>query len=305
VQSTVLSTADVARLFNVTETTVKRWADEGTLKCQKTPGGHRKFPMRYVVEFSTEHHYEPVGALTLTGDDAMAWTIETAVLRRDYAVLQKVFVEKALSPDQTDLFHYFSYLYQHHIQLWEMYDLILMPGMGEIGERWQRGEITIGHEHRASYEVLDALARLQGQVHIRERSGHSVVCACVEEELHEIGLRAASYLFESEGWKVHYLGARTPVQSLIAVARELRPDAVCISVTGQGDRDVRQASLMTLVEAVRNSSGRVFIGGAGAMDTLPASVPGVAICRCVRELMAHLQSYPRNTSPAGGETHGV
>jgi excisionase family DNA binding protein len=51
-QRTILSTADVARLFNVTETTVKRWADEGVLRCQKTPGGHRRFVIKYVVEFA-------------------------------------------------------------------------------------------------------------------------------------------------------------------------------------------------------------------------------------------------------------
>jgi MerR family transcriptional regulator, light-induced transcriptional regulator len=305
VQSTILSTADVARLFNVTETTVKRWADEGTLKCQKTPGGHRKFPMKYIVEFASEHQYEPVGALTLTGGDAMAWTIETAVLRRDYATLQQAFVDKALSPDQTDLYHFFSYLYQHHIQLWEIYDLILGPGMRDIGDRWHRGEITIGHEHRASYEVLDALARLQAQVHVREHSGLAVVCACMDDELHEIGLRAASYLFESEGWRVHYLGARTPVQALIAVARELQPEVVCISMTSRSEGEGGFASVVTLVEAVREAGGRVIIGGPGLADTLLAALPGVVLCRTTRELLAHVQTYQRHTGPAEGATGGA
>ena len=95
---TVLSTVDVARLFNVTETTVKRWADEGTLKCQKTPGGHRKFPVRNVIEFAENNNFEPTGALTMPDHDGLGSAIQVAILRRDFPELVRAFIEKALSP---------------------------------------------------------------------------------------------------------------------------------------------------------------------------------------------------------------
>jgi excisionase family DNA binding protein len=230
-RKTILSTADVARLFNVTETTVKRWADEGALKCQKTPGGHRKFEMRHVVEFSTSHNFEPVGALELQTEDADAREIQMAVLNRDFNVLAGVFVHKALSPDVTDLYYFLSYLYQHRIQLWELYDLVLSPGLGEIGALWARGEITVSKEHMASYETLDALAKLQSEIMVKPRLPHTVVCACVDDEDHEIGLRCAANIFESEGWRVHYLGARTPYKSIISTIEELEPTTVCLSST--------------------------------------------------------------------------
>lgn len=273
-RKTVLSTADVARLFDVTETTVKRWADEGTLKCQKTPGGHRKFFMKHVAEFAEVHKLEPSGALALSGDDARGQGIEVAVLERDYPALTQAFVHKALSPDKADLFHFFSYLYQHQLHLWEIYDHILGPGMREIGERWMRGEIGINHEHRASYEVLDALARLQAQVLIREPVGHSVICACIEDELHEIGLRCASYLFESEGWKVHYLGARTPAHSLVAAMDELRPEVVCISVTNAEHDAAVRAGLEEVRAAAVRLGIRVVFGGRGAAHVAPQSNGG-------------------------------
>lgn len=230
-QKTILSTADVARLFHVTETTVKRWADEGLLKCQKTPGGHRKFEMRHVVEFATDNNFEPVGTLQLDEEGGSATAMQVAMLNRDYPVLQKEFVERALSADKADLFQFLSYLYQHRIQLWEVFDHILAPAMYDIGERWARGEIDISHEHRASYETLDSLAKLQAQIRIKTRVPYSVVCACPEEELHEIGLRFAAYIFESEGWRAHYLGARIPFESILAAVQELKPTVLCLSVT--------------------------------------------------------------------------
>lgn len=38
-----MTTGQVAAIFGVTMTTVKRWADEGKLASFKTPGGHYRF----------------------------------------------------------------------------------------------------------------------------------------------------------------------------------------------------------------------------------------------------------------------
>lgn len=290
-QKTILSTADVARLFNVTETTVKRWADDGTLRCQKTPGGHRKFQMRHIVEFATINNFEPIGALQFEGGGQLAGKIEVAVLSRNFPALQEAFVEKALSPDRTDLYQFFSYLYQHHLQLWEIYDLILGPGMQEIGNRWERGEIGVNHEHRASYETLDALAKLQAQVSMKGKSGHSAICACLEDELHEIGLRCAAYLFEVEGWHVQYLGARTPHQSLLAAIKEVRPDVVCISSTTMGDLGHSVEVLQNVHEAAVAQGAHVLLGGRAVMQPLPAQHVSSVVYRSSKQLVDFIQNF--------------
>ena len=38
-----LTVADVARIFGVTEATVRRWGDNGVLPSSRTLGGHRRF----------------------------------------------------------------------------------------------------------------------------------------------------------------------------------------------------------------------------------------------------------------------
>ncbi len=262
-RKTILSTVDVARLFNVTETTVKRWADDGQLKCQKTPGGHRKFPMKSIIEFAERNNFEPVGTLSLPSHDGLGQVVEMAILNRDFPVLVNVFIEKALSPDRTDLYEYFSYLYEHRIQMWELHDLVIRPGMSEIGERWMRGEISVSHEHRASYETLDALAKLQAEIFVKNRTHRSALLACVGEDLHEIGLRCAGYLFESEGWDIHYLGARTPAEEIVRSLREVRPSIVALSFTIPTDPRQLMADLSTISDAARGVGAQVVVGGGG------------------------------------------
>ena len=52
------STRDLAKLFRVNESTVKRWADTGKIDCFKTPGGHRRYPPDRVLEFISKYQYE-------------------------------------------------------------------------------------------------------------------------------------------------------------------------------------------------------------------------------------------------------
>lgn len=282
---TILSTADVARLFNVTETTVKRWADDGTLRCQKTPGGHRKFAIRNVIDFAEKNNFEPSGILELSSTDFLAPKIHMAVMSHDFSQMVDAFVQKALSPSKTDLFNYLSYLYEHRIHLVDIYDRILRPAMEIIGERWARGEIDISHEHRATYETLDALAKLQAQISIKPVNGLVAVSACPGSEVHELGARCVSYLLESEGWATHYLGARTPAASIVQAVHELRPDLVCLSLTYPDRAAVGADLLREIVEATHACGGKVVAGGIGAKEGMPAGTLCDAILPSLRDLL--------------------
>lgn len=288
-QNTILSTADVARLFHVTETTVKRWADEGMLRCQKTPGGHRRFAIRFIIEFAEKTNLEPLGALALSDHDGLALRIQAAVLERDFAQLSRVYVEKALAPERCDLFYYLSYLYEHRFQVWEIFDEILSPGMREIGSRWERGEIGVNHEHRASYETLDALAKLQAQIMVKPPNGKAALLACVGEEPHEIGLRCISYLLESEGWGTHYLGARMPVGAIVSAVQDLKPSLICLSMTQMTTQWDWVKELRELTHSLCRGC-RIVLGGRAIGEQGGLLSPFDAICSTSRELLEFLQA---------------
>jgi excisionase family DNA binding protein len=59
------SSKDLARMFSVNESTIKRWADSGKLQCFKTVGHHRRFRFEMVSDFVARYHLE----LGLASDD--------------------------------------------------------------------------------------------------------------------------------------------------------------------------------------------------------------------------------------------
>ncbi|MGW8181629.1 MAG: cobalamin B12-binding domain-containing protein, partial [bacterium] len=64
-----------------------------------------------------------------------------------------------------------------------------------------------------------------------EKMGKKLVATCVSGELHEIGIRMVSDFFEMAGWDTYYLGANTPLESVLKIIVDQNPDLVCLSAT--------------------------------------------------------------------------
>lgn len=108
----------------------------------------------------------------------------------------------------------------------------LLPYLRDLGERWESGKVSVAQEHFASNLLrgrLTALARTWDR-----GGGPRALLACVEGERHDLPLVGFGLVLRSHGWRISYLGADTPVASLVEAARELSPDAVVVSGTVAG-----------------------------------------------------------------------
>jgi DNA-binding transcriptional MerR regulator len=131
---------------------------------------------------------------------------------------------------------------------------ILLPFLYELGERWERGEVTIAQEHFASNLLrgrLLGLARGWGR-----GTGPRAMLACPEGERHDLGLIAFGLALRERGWRIDYLGSDTPVASIAEAAAAIEPDLLVLSaVTAE-----------PLVDLPPMRAGRLALAGAGARD---------------------------------------
>jgi methanogenic corrinoid protein MtbC1 len=63
------------------------------------------------------------------------------------------------------------------------------------------------------------------------RKNHTLLACSVGSELHEMGARMVSDLFEYNGWDSTYLGAAVPDRVLLKKIETHQPDLVVLSVT--------------------------------------------------------------------------
>lgn len=75
------------------------------------------------------------------------------------------------------------------------------------------------------------MARLYSDAQYSHEPGPTLIAACTHGEHHEVGLRMICDLLEYAGWETSYLGAAVPVESLLGMVRERRPDVLALSVS--------------------------------------------------------------------------
>ena len=117
------------------------------------------------------------------------------------------------------------------ISLDDIYVEILSESMRRVGELWHTAEITVDTEHFCTSVTQMAMAQMYDKLFNGERKSRRVLSVCPGTELHEMGARIVSDLFENHGWDTIFLGAAVPVDSILDSIRENRPDLVTLSVS--------------------------------------------------------------------------
>ena len=160
---------------------------------------------------------------------------------------------------------------------------VIPAAMAEIGSRWQDGQATVAQEHFASSVVrgrLLGLARGWGA-----GAGPLALLACLPGELHDLGLIAFGLSLRQRGWRIAYLGADTPLDTLDDAVDRLRPRVVVLSAS-------EPRRLAAAAEELRLLARRVpvSVGGRAA----PASpIEGVSML----EGTASSEAFDRFRSP--------
>ena len=104
---------------------------------------------------------------------------------------------------------------------------VVIPYLRELGDRWASGTASVAQEHFASNLLrgrLLALGRDWGA-----GQGPLALLAALPGEMHDVGLVLFAVLLGRRGWRITFLGADTPFDTLDAGVRALRPDAVVLA----------------------------------------------------------------------------
>jgi MerR family transcriptional regulator, light-induced transcriptional regulator len=112
---------------------------------------------------------------------------------------------------------------------------VILPYLEELGERWERGEASVAQEHFASSVLrgrMLGLARGWGR-----GVGPVALLACLPGEQHDFGAMAFGLALRARGWRIAYLGADTPLETIEQAATRLDPALVVLS--GVSDERVR------------------------------------------------------------------
>lgn len=150
-------------------------------------------------------------------------------------------------------------------------DLVL-PVMRQVGEGWERGEISVAQEHLSTQLVRSYLDALRRPPTV---GGPQAWLACPPRELHDLPLLALALLLWDQGWQIRFFGASTPLHDLLRAVRISRPELVVVSA--DDPRRMRAAAVpldLIAAETTLVLGGRAAetVGGGLAGRVLPPDV---------------------------------
>lgn len=140
---------------------------------------------------------------------------------------------------------------------------VVAPAMRSIGDAWERGELEVAEEHRASRVALRTVGRLGPRFTRRGRSKGTVVVGAVEGEQHSLPLFVLADLLRGAGWSVTDLGGDVPTPSFASIVSGtdgLVAVGVSVSTASNLDR------VPGTVDALRTATTVPVLVGGRAVD---------------------------------------
>lgn len=151
-------------------------------------------------------------------------------------------------------------------------DELYFPLLREVGERWSRGLLSVAQEHFISHFCREQLTAMLLSLSHGPKGGPKTLCAVYPDDPHDLPLLGVSVKLAMSGHHILFLGARTPIDSLLEMIREHQPEKVCISVV----MPVTAPALLMFARSLTAvCDGEILFGGAGLPTTGLSEIPRV------------------------------
>ncbi len=154
---------------------------------------------------------------------------------------------------------------------------VVLPYLRDLGDRWAAGQVSVAQEHFASNLIRGRLLALARDWDTGD--GPALLLACLPGEAHDIGLIVFGMLAARRGWRVTFLGADTPLDTVCATVRNVKPSltvlvAINPALIAKNAEDLRRLTALTRT-AIAGSADTQAVDDVGA-TALPSDVLGAA-----------------------------
>lgn len=270
-----LSPRDFGAAIGVSESSVKRWADDGQLRIVKTRGGHRRIRMAEAVRWIQRHGHALVRPELLGLPDRMR-QLERRPTTDVARSLERFLADGQFDEARALLLH----AYVGGLPLVALADEVLQPALAAVGELWHRGPDGIAVEHAATETCAQALHEIQRM--LPEVRGPAALGGAPEGDPYQLPSLLAAMTLQGAGWRATNLGADLPLAALLASCERLRPRLVWLSLSATRDPRSARAYVEAAATALADRGPLLVVGGR-ASETL--ALPHVRFERSLARLV--------------------
>ncbi len=272
------SPKQVARAIGASESSLKRWCDQGVLKTTKTTGGHRRISLDAVFSFLRSQDR------VLENPDILGLPVSSGAGERVVERARKKLLESIQSGDATMCRRLILDLYAAGQPLLEICDNVIASVFHELGELWECGKVEVFQERHACEIALRIMTDLETVLPPPRPNAPLAIGGSISGDHYTIASAMVEVNLKSLGWRVQRLGTNLPFDSLSESVRLRRPRVFWLSVNFIEDLE-RFINGYNDFHANCDASTAVVIGGQAIASDVRSRISFSSCCENMRQLV--------------------
>ncbi len=260
----LLTPRDLAEAIGASESSVRRWVDNGQIHIARTAGGHRRIPVGEAVRFIRRMglivvHPEKLGLRNWPSDRGadigaadMDQPLYAALLAGDAPLARGLILSAFLAGGS----------------LGNLLDGPVRLSLHRLGELWQHDSRGILVEHRAIEIARGILNELQGLLPATADGAALAVGGAPEGDPYVLPSQMAGLVLQECGYRAINFGANTPVELVTEWAIERRAELLWVSLTAPIDVEVLRQTLGEVAVRLDSQGCALVVGGRHAGEVV-------------------------------------
>jgi excisionase family DNA binding protein len=289
----LLTTTELADAIGASESSMRRWTNDGVIGTSRTAGGHRRIALSEAIRFIRESGTAIVRPDVL-GLPNLPATHEGRTLGS--RSLERQLFEALRSGDAAVAKGCVTSLFLNGSSVSSICDGAMQRAMQQIGELWREDPRGILIEHRATDICLHALGVLRQL--LGEPAEHAPVAlgGAPEGDPYLLPSLMAAIVLAEAGYRDMNFGPDTPLELLATAADDKKPRIVWLAVKSLADRTKLHTKINALAERLGGLGINLAIGGSAVEQLAIRSSKNVQIMQNMNELSA----FARGAATAAG-----
>ncbi len=247
-----LSPKKFAAALGVSESSVKRWADEGKIESSRTEGGHRR------ISRAAAYRYIRANRLPLADPAAIGIEPEDGDEPGKHA---DALIDAVKKGDERRFISVLTARYLAGENVATLFDGPVADGLHQIGDLWRHGPEGIHIEHRSTEVCIQGLSVLRSFLSEPAADAPLAIGCSPSGDPYRVASLMASIIVAEAGWRDRNLGADLPIESLVSVMETERPRLLWLSFTSDAASEAFLRKRSPFEEKARELQTVVVAGG--------------------------------------------
>ncbi len=265
-----LSIKALARALGVSESSMKRWANQGRLRVSRTAGGHRRVALDEAVRFIRASQMRLVDPTALGVADLTAPSVEASLGNGEAdTAIQQAMVDGR----EAEVRGAVLAMYLRGRSVASLCDGPLKAGLYEVGSLWQHDRAGIYVEHRATAMCVGALHQLHALLPPPREDAPVAIGAAPSGDVYQVPTLMAATVLAELGFRAINLGPEMPLEVLGMAADRARAVLVWVSVSVATALAAQRDAIDALGQSLSAQGRRLIVGGQAWQPRPPRDGP--------------------------------